>query len=214
MTAFWALQAQRINALTLRERAIMFVSLAVAMAAAADALVLSPRLAERKAVAAAMRQQSTELDGLRAKVAGSMAAGGPASPQGQLKAVRAERQAVEAELLSRSSGSAVATGLPELLERVLKRHERLTLLRLATAAPAAVAVPVRSLAGEDEAAALPQLGVDLSLSGSYPDLAAYLAEIEDTLPGVRWSDLEISSQTQPPVLKLRVFLIGNLGAVR
>jgi len=205
---FWTQQSRRINALSLRERAIMFVSLAVAMAAAADALVLSPRLAEQKAMAAQMRQHVTELDGLRGKLAGSTGTATAAadSPEGRLQAARAERAAVDAELLRLNTGSGAATGLPELLEQVLKRHERLTLLRLATAA----AAPAR----EGAAATLPLTGVDLSLSGSYPDLAAYLAEIENALPGVRWGDLQISSPAQPPVLKVRVYLLGDLGVPR
>jgi MSHA biogenesis protein MshJ len=201
MKAFWAQQGKRINALTLRERTIMFVSLAVAMAALADALVLSPQGAEQKALATQLRKQATELDGLRRQLVAGTAAAGADTPLGRLQRLRAERQAVDEQI--RQHAGKDAARLPELLAQVLKRHDKLVVLRLATAVPRTPA--------EGDAAALPQLGVDLSLAGSYLDLVAYLAEIETTLPGVRWSELQISHAEPTPVLKLRVYLLADLG---
>jgi MSHA biogenesis protein MshJ len=200
MTAFWALQGKRIDALTLRERVIMFVSLAVALAALADALVLSPQGAQQKALAAQMRGQTAELEGLRSQLAAQSAAAAD-TPQGRLQRLRAERQAVDEQI--RAHAGAEAARLPDLLGQVLKRHDRLTVLRLATAAPRPAA--------DGEAAAPPQVGVDLSLAGSYLDLVAYLAEIESTLPGVRWSELQISTTEATPVMKVRVYLLADLG---
>jgi MSHA biogenesis protein MshJ len=202
MKSFWAQQGKRINALTLRERTIMFVSLAVAMAALADALVLSPQGAQQKALASKMRQQATELDGLRRQLVAGTAAAGADTPLGRLQRLRAERQAVDEQI--RQHAGKDAARLPELLAQVLKRHDKLVVLRLATAVP-------RAPAEADAAAALPQLGVDLSLAGSYLDLVAYLAEIESTLPGVRWSELQISQAEPTPVLKLRVYLLADPG---
>jgi MSHA biogenesis protein MshJ len=201
MRAFWSHQAKRINALTLRERAIMFVSLAVALAALADALVLSPQGAEQKALATKMRQQTAELESLRAQLLAVTAQPGADTPLGRLQRLRAERQAVDEQI--RQHAGAESARLPDLLGQVLKRHDKLSVLRLATAAPQS--------ARDGEPAALPQLGVDLSLAGSYLDLVAYLAEIETTLPGVRWSDLQISNSDQTPVLKVRVYLLADLG---
>lgn len=207
MKAFWMQQARRINALSLRERVIMFASLAVALGALADALVLTPQMNAQKAMAKQLRQQTTELDGLRGQLASLQGTGAADTPLGRLQRslaeTRTERDEVDAELKQRSSVEGGAARLPELLERVLKRHERLTLLRLTTAAPA----PPR----EGQAASLPLQGVDLHVSGSYGDLASYLAEIETAMPGLRWSELRLSSQTQPPVLKLRVYLNADPG---
>jgi MSHA biogenesis protein MshJ len=207
MKAFWIQQARRINALTLRERVIMFASLAVALGALADALVLSPQINAQKAMATQLRGQNAELDGLRAQLASLRGPGAADTPlarlQRSLADARTERAEVDAEITRRSSAEGGAALLPELLERVLRRHERLTLLRLATAA----AEPPRN----GQAASLPLQGVDLHVSGSYGDLASYLAEIETAMPGLRWSELQLSSQTQPPVLKVRVYLQAQPG---
>ncbi len=207
MKAFWNQQARRINALSLRERVIMFVSLAVALGALADTLVLTPQMNAQKAMTSQLRQQNTELEALRTQLASLQGPGAADTPLGRLHRsladTRALRAEVDAELTLRSSAQGGAARLPELMERVLKRHARLTLLRPATATP----TPPR----EGQPSSLPLQGVDLHVSGSYGDLASYLAEIETAMPGLRWSELRLSSQTQPPVLKLRVYLHAESG---
>lgn len=208
MKAIWAAQARRIDGLSLRERAIMFVSIAVALAALADTLWLTPLMAQQKALTAQLQQQTRELQVLRQRLAATTQPVAPDTPQGRLQAAvartQASREALAAELRQLGAEGAPATRLPELLASVLRRHERLTLLRLTTAAPA----PSPGAAGAEPA--LPLQGVDLSLAGAYADLVQYLAEIERTLPGLRWGELRIQAATQPPVLSLRLFLMGEM----
>ena len=52
-------------------------------------------------------------------------------------------------------------------------------------------------------------GVDLSVAGSYPELVQYLAELETTLPGLRWGPLQIATPTMPPVLSVRLLLVAE-----
>jgi hypothetical protein len=61
--------ARRVDGLGLRERCMLFASIALLMAAAADSLVLSPALAEQKRLGAQLKQQNTELAALRAQLA-------------------------------------------------------------------------------------------------------------------------------------------------
>ena len=203
MKALLQQQALRINALTLRERAIMFISLAAALVAATDALVLSPRQAEQKALAQQLRQQSSDVDALRAQLAGTALADTPQARQArEVLQLRARQAEVDAEIQRRAGSDASAMRLPMLLERVLRRHDRLTLVRLATLAP-----PVAPKPG-----ALPLQGVEIVLRGPYPDLVRYMAEAEQAMPGLRWGELNIStrqdSQT-PPELVAKVTLLGD-----
>ena len=202
MKTFLQQQARRIDALSLRERAIMFVSLAAGLVAAADAFVLSPRLAEHKQLLAQRRQQGSAIDALRATLAGGGAATDPAATRlaRQLGETRARQQVVDAEVARGLSQGALGARLPELLERVLQRYEGLTLLRLATvAAPAAAARDLQSL---------PLQSVELAVRGSYPDLARYVADTESALPGLRWGELTVAAADGVPELKARVHLLG------
>lgn len=206
MKTMWQTQARRIDALSLRERVIMFASLALALGALVDVLLLSPAIAERRALAEQMRRNGNELGTLRAQLA-AVVQTGTDTPLGRRRAAveraRAELQSLDAQVQARLARRDEVTRLPELLERVLRRHERLTLTRLAT-----VEAP-RSAGADGAASGLHWQAVELSVAGSYLDLMQYLAALEQELPGLRWGALQIATQTQPPVLTVRLLLAGE-----
>lgn len=219
MKAFLALQARRINALSLRERAIMFVSLAVALVAAADAVVLTPRMAEQKAFATRLRLQSSELDALRAQLAGDSSSDTPAARLvRQLQETRGQLQALEAEIQRRLSEAGSGMRLPDLLERVLRRHERLLLLRLVTVTDAKTGKSANSANSANNASSatgahspgLPLQGVDIAVRGTYLELTQYVADAEKAMPGLRWGELSITHNGVSAELSARVYLVGEL----
>ena len=61
----WQRQAQRIDALSLRERAILFVSIAAVLALLFDSLVLTPLSARQKLRADVQAKQAAEVTQLR-----------------------------------------------------------------------------------------------------------------------------------------------------
>jgi MSHA biogenesis protein MshJ len=187
--------AKRIDALTLRERAIMFVSIVIGMVAAFDHFLLSPRIAEQKALAGQIRQQSREVDGLRAQLAPGRIEGPGAKLTRDLDDLRAQQQHLDQALAQLQGGLAGGAQLPDLLERVLRRHDRLTLMRLATVkAPAAVTAQHQRQA------------VQIAMRGNYPDLTQYLADTEAALPGLRWGDVAIARQGSGAELTATVLL--------
>lgn len=197
----WGRWARRVDALTVRERVIMFVSVAVALVAAADFLVLSPRAAEQKALGRALRAQTAELESLRRQLGD----GGPGADtpiarlQRELQSAQRELQHADEEITRRVLAGAVGTRLPALLERVLRRHPQLVLQKLATGAP------VTARPG-----APPLEGVDLVVGGSYPALAQYVADLEQTLPGLRWLELAVVRTEAGAELQARVALLGDV----
>ncbi|MFZ2652483.1 MAG: hypothetical protein WA210_20470 [Burkholderiaceae bacterium] len=215
MKALWKAQAQRIDALSLRERAIMFASIAVALGALADWLALTPAMAERRQLAAQIRKQSTELGALRAQLAAGKAKPLPDTPLNRqlaaIEQVRTERTALAAQLLEFLAGRAELAQLTDVLDQVLRRHDRLTLTRLSTVpdlpggAPSRAAVPLSG-----GSAAIRWQGVDLSLAGRYLDLMHYLADLERALPGLRWGELRIAAKTAPPELTVRLLMAGEV----
>lgn len=205
MTDFWRAQARRIDALSLRERVIMFVSLVLVLGALADTLVLGPQMAARRALAEQLRRNAAELDAMRRQVAASQAAAADspeARRRGAIDAARREFAGLDAQLQTHLADPQRLTRLPGLLEHTLRRHERLVLTRLATLPPEPAAAAA--------AGALRWQGVELGVAGNYLDLMRYLADLERELPGVRWGALEIGTQTEPPQLMVRLLLPGGL----
>lgn len=205
----WARMGQRVDRLSLRERVILFASVALVMLAVLDQTVLSPILKEQRERSARLVSRGTELGQLRSQV-DALALEKPQGNQeedrllAEVRAARAEQQALAERLAAARSETALPVRLPELLGRVLKRHERLTLVQLASRAPAAAA---------SAATATPEAQTwqraELSVAGHYADLVRFVAELERSLPGLRWGDLRLSTEATPPVLTLQLWLQGG-----
>lgn len=204
MKAYWKPLARRIDGLSLRERVIMAGSLAAALLAVVDALVLTPQFEIQRQSLDRLRVQAAELQTLRARLTGPVADTPEARLATQLVTRRAELASTELAIEQRLASGPPAL-LPDLLRSTLRRHERLTLLKLETLAPAATA---SAGVGLPPAATL-RRGVQLQLSGRYGDLVAYATAIEQQLPGLRWQTLQIDATQQPAVMSAQVWLVGG-----
>ena len=212
----WKRCARRIDALGLRERCMLFLSAAALVVAAADSLLLSPAITEQKQLAERLKRERTELSALRAQLDTANHAGGD-SPVARLRREiaqwQARQQVADADIARLGTAGGDRPTLAQLLERTLARHERLTLLKIATVAEVSTSVATSvaapaSAASPGSPADLRWQGVELAVSGSYADLVDYLAALEQALPGLRWDTLKLrGSATAPSSLALRLYLV-------
>ena len=215
LRARWERQAKRIDALSLRERAISFICIAAVLAALIDSLVLTPLSARNKIRAEAQARQAAEMTQLREQfVAASRDANDPAGRlRAQIEAAQAERLWLDAEL--RKAGSASdGEGLSAVLQRLLARQPGLVLERLALLDDTPVATPGASApsAGTNALPTLPGMswqGVELQVLGRYGDIQRYLQTLERELPGLRWGEMHLSGSgsQEPPRLRAQLFLL-------
>jgi len=213
LQAAWERQARRIDALSLRERAILFLSLAAVLAALFDTLVLTPQSARARQRAAQQAQQAADLAQLREQfVAASRNTSDPARQlRDQLDAALAERARLDAEL--RQAGSVIeGEGLSLVLQRLLAQQPGLALERLTLLADTPVALPGAASAPRPPQPAMPGMswqGVELQVQGSYRDTQRYLQALERELPGLRWGEMRLSAtgSGEPPRLRAQLFLL-------
>ena len=223
LKARWERQAKRIDALSLRERAIIFISIAAVLAALFDSLVLTPLSARNKLRAEAQASQAAEVTQLREQfVAASSNVNDPAGQlRVQLDAAQAERLRLDGEL--RKAGSVGGgEGLSAVLQRLLGQQPGLVLERLALLGDMPVAMPSTSIVSAVAASApsarppaLPQMpgmswqGVELQVLGRYGDIQRYLQALEREMPGLRWGDMQLiaSGNNEPPRLRAQLFLL-------
>jgi MSHA biogenesis protein MshJ len=213
LLAAWDRQARRIDALSLRERAILFVSIAAVLAALFDTLVLTPQAARDKQRSDAQARQATEMTALREQfIALSRSSDEPAGQlRRQLEAAQAERARLD-DQLRRAGSLSAGEGLSAVLQRLLARQhglvmERLTLLEdtpvvaPAASGPALPALPI--------VAGMSWQGVDLQVQGRYADAQRYLQALERELPGLRWGEMQLQAtgHGEPPRLQAQLFLL-------
>jgi len=207
----WTKQAARVNALSLRERVFLFLSLMACLAALADVVWLSPARVAHKQLTQRFDKQNAELqrarDALKAQ----------AKPIDTSQAARDELATVQTRLVAVNEVIAqvvptASEGAPlaQAMVHLLRRHEGLTLVRSAALAPAPAASAGAPGAGPGAALApaLTRQGVELAVAGAYPELIRYLQALEKALPQVRWGLMKLQSEKQPPQLTLQLFLVG------
>lgn len=216
LKAAWDRRARRIDALSLRERVILFLSIVAVLAAVFDTLVLSPLSARAKQRSATQAQQSAELGQLREQfVAASRTVGtDPATELRQrLEAAQAERQRLDGEL--RNGGSLRdAEALSAVLQRLLAQQPGLVLerLNLLDETPVTTAAATVGSARGSISSAMPGMswqGVELQMQGSYRELQHYLQALEHELPGLRWGEMRLAAGAtgDAPRLVAQLFLL-------
>lgn len=209
--AWWNKQAARIDALSLRERGILFVLTIAVTFALADTLFLSPAQMAYKQVTQRFAAQNTELKRLRDDLTAS------GQPVDASKAVREEIAQMDAQILATNDAiktlAPLAEGGPALeqvLVQFLRRQDGLTLLGVGTLKADLPATPVTTAApapGGAAVAGLSKRGLDLRVSGPYPELVRYVKNLENALPVLRWGAMQLKSEKQPPELSLQVYVV-------
>lgn len=210
LRAFWERQARRIDALTLRERAILFLSLVAVLAALFDTLVLTPQTARAKQRSDARIQQEAELAQLRELfVTTSRNTSDPAQAlRTQLEAASAERAQLD-EQLHKNGSAGAGQDLAVLLQRLLARQPGLVLERLTLLPDAPVAAAQPGASAPAALAGISWQGVELQLQGGYAELQRDMQGLERELPGLRWGEMQLSSSgsAEAPRLRVQVFLL-------
>jgi MSHA biogenesis protein MshJ len=212
MKRWWEVQSVRINALSLRERVFLFLSIMACSMALVDVIWLSPAKVAHKLLMQRFEKQSADLQ--RTRDALKLVA----QPVDSGKAVRDELTAVKASLATLNQSikatlpaQAEATPLAQVLVHLLRRHEGLTLLHTAVLAPEAASVKTAQASGGGTAAlpaSFTRQGVELKVAGPYPELMRYVQTLEKAMPEIRWGAMTLKSDTGPSELTLQLYLLG------
>ncbi len=201
----------KIDAMSLRERAFLFLSIVACLLALVDMLWLTPVMAANKKLVQQFASQAAELGRLRDEL---KVVAQPVDPS---KAVRADIDAANVRLgaLNEDINALLPRAkngpdLEQVLVQFLRSHEGLTLLGLKTLQ--SETAPVAAAGAPPVAGALPagmtRKGLELRISGPYTGLVRYVQQLETALPALRWGSLALKSEVQPPELTLLVFVLG------
>ena len=214
--SWWEIQFLRINSLSLRERAFLFLSVLACSGALVDLVWLSPAQVAYSQSVQRFNSQNSELQRNREALKLT------AKPEEAAKAVRDEIAVVKSrlEMVNLSIGEALpaaseTTSLDQVLVHLLRRHEGLTLLRTDVSAPERSGKALQEVA-PGPGMAVPAIGlttqsVALTVSGPYPELVAYVQTLEKALPHVRWENMGLKSAPGgkgPSELTLQFSLLG------
>lgn len=209
MKAFWTKYSARVDVLSLRERVILFLSILAVCMALADVLWLSPAQLAHQQMRQRFAAQDAELLRLRSDLQGvaqpadasNSVREAIATDQAQLDVVN---QAIRAKVPQADSGLV----MEQVLVQFLRKHEGLTLVSTGTANIETPEIAAGAVAMTGAPVGLIKRGMELKVSGPYPELVRYVKHLETALPTLRWGALELKSDQQPPELTMQVFVVG------
>jgi MSHA biogenesis protein MshJ len=215
MKQHWQKLAARIDALSLRERVIAFLSIIICCLALADTLWLSPAQVAYKQAMQRFTAQSAEVKRLRDEL------GVLAQPVDPSKAVRDDIAAAQHRLDAVNQDikavAPMAEGGPAIeqaLVQFLRRQEGLTLISAGTIKQETITIKALPKANApagpvaDYQPVVSKRGLELKVSGSYAELTRYVKTLENALPTLRWGSLQVTAGKQIPELTLQVYVVG------
>ena len=201
MKALWLRLASRVNSMTLRERFLLFICVVAVLGGVTHFLFISPLLEQQRVLVEKIDKKSSEMDMLRDETNMEMRKRSrdyTTDLSARALKAQADIDLVEQEIAALTIKGGASGEISTILKRVLRRSDKIALIRV---------VPVGT-----ELSATPQVGarpmgrggVDITLSGNYLDLMAYMAQLEKDLPQARWGALVLKAEPMPVQLTIRL----------
>lgn len=208
----WQNLADRVDAMSLRERTLIFLAAALVLVTLLNALLINPLLSRQNALSKEIVQTQLQSRALQTQIQ-ELASKKNVDPDEALRAklqqMQQELAAMDSSLLDFQTGLVSPQQMPAMLEDLLLRNRALSLVSLKT-------LPMQNLAAAvDEAAAqadtgpspakpavIPQAGVfrhgvEITVQGSYADLLRYLTALEASPYRVFWGKASLKADAYP-----------------
>jgi MSHA biogenesis protein MshJ len=217
----WQQYVAKMEAASLRERVMIFAAAAVATIALLSGVLVEPELVKQRRLSLEVEQRHGDIRKVQEQLQ-KMELARRADPdqamRSQLDAVRARTAQAEVKLKDEQSKFVPPERIGALLEEMLARNRRLQLVDMRTLPAAALdpAAPTQKPAADKPAAPKPasagtiyRHGVEITLTGNYLDLLAYLRDLEKLPSQMYWGKLDLSVASYPKVqLKLSVYTMS------
>jgi MSHA biogenesis protein MshJ len=214
----WERIAEKIDALSLRERGLVFFSLALVVLALLYSALIRPVIEQQRIVARSLSQQESQIRVSNQQL-GTMITARRDDPDtvNRRRLDELKRRIAEAQrqLALRQSTLIAADRMAGLLEDLVARNRNLELVDLKSlpptrvgAGPAAAkqAEPAPERAGEG---AIFRHGVEITVQGGYFDLLDYVRQLERLPTQLLWGKVDLSVGQYPKVtMKLTLYTLS------
>lgn len=211
----WQRVSDKADAMSLRERVMVFLMLAAVLGVLLNAVLLDPLVAGQKKHSRDIVERQAQIADIQARtqVLASAAQADPdAANRERLKALKQKLEQSDKALNDVQQGLVPPERMARLLEDILERNRGLRLVSLKTLpAGALLGAPVAG-AGEKGAATAGQVyrhGIQITVEGNYAELSQYLAELEKLPWRMFWSQADMRVDEYPKVvLTLTVYTLS------
>jgi len=220
MKRYWELVRGKIDGMSLRERAVIFLAAAFVVVASVNAVLLNPLLVKQTALSAQLVQKQEKMKELQAQLQAHSQArrDDQYSPlRTRLAQLKQRLQEQDGYLQSHRDRLVEPDKMAGLLEQVLNKNDKLQLVELKTLpASPLVEKPQPSAADLPIGQKQPDLqkqvfkhGIQITVRGGYLDMLRYLAALEKMPVQMFWGEVSLSVEKYPDaVLTLTLYTLS------
>ncbi|MBS1187468.1 MAG: biosis protein MshJ [Burkholderiaceae bacterium] len=230
---YWQKLSLRLDAMNLRERALVFAAAALALIFLLNELMLDPLFVQQKRLAQQISQDQAKAAEMQREIQQKILANAQDPDklnQKKLQEVREQIQTLRTDLLGVQKNLVSPEKMPQLLEDLLRRNGRLKLVSLKTLPPQNLNAPEKKDAKEAdagapkaqaaaaqppgakpeaEAGAIYRHGVEIVVQGKYQDMVDYLTALEGMKWELYWGKAKLQVDEYPVVnLTLTVYTLS------
>jgi MSHA biogenesis protein MshJ len=201
--------ADRVDAMSLRERVLIFLAATAMLIMFADSALFSPLLARQKANSLKIQQQEDEVRTMRLQLQAysqAQVSNAAKAKRLRLEQRRAELAALERQMAASQRELVTPDRMAQLLTDILKRSPEIELVALRTLAASGLA-PAQG--GASEGPTVYRHGVEITMAGSYLQLLRYVSQLERFPVRLFWGGMDVQSAYPKITLKLTVFTLST-----
>ena len=191
--------ADRIDAMSLRERGLIFVTVLVVLYFVAANLLFGPANAEKDRLQAQVNQIHAETQALDTQIQGILAgrAQDPdAAKREKVAALQANLQQMDSALNQTTSGLVPPKEMTRLVEQMLSKNHGLRVLKVESL-PAAPLIEGGADSGNTPGTMIYKHGMRIELQGGYLDILRYLKSLEELPWKLFWGQVTLKTDKYP-----------------
>ena len=203
MKRHWERIAEKIDALSLRERGLVFFSVALVVLGLLYSALIRPVMEQQRTISRSLSQQESQIRVANQQL-GTMVTSRRENPDAanrrRLEDLKRRITETRQAMAQRQSRLIAADRMAGLLEELVARNRNLELVDLKTLPPTRVG------AGEQ---AIFRHGVEVTLQGGYFDLLEYVRQLERLPTQLLWGKVDLSVGEYPKVtMKLTLYTLS------
>lgn len=220
----WQQLAERVDAMSLRERALIFLAAVLVLITLVNTLLIKPLLTRQQTMSQKIVQTQTITNALQEQIQALVKAQNtdPDEPlRARMAQLQAESTEVDKTLHDIQSGLVAPQQMPTLLEDILRRNRGLHLVSLKTLPMQNLAATLDGTASSEpgkqaqkQQVSAPELavfqhGVEITVEGGYLDLLRYLIAMESSPWRMFWGKADLNVENYPKAtLTLRLHTLS------
>ena len=203
--------ADRLDAMSLRERVLIFLAVAVVIVAIADSVLFDPILRRQKINSQRVHQQEDEIRTMQGQVqayAQSQTGDNANAKRQRLEKRMLELAALDRELGARRSELVPPERMAKMLYEIVKRNPDIELVSLRSLPATGLTPSLMAVLGPG-GLALYRHGIEITVSGSYLKMLNYVGQLERLPAKIVWGNMELQAGAYPVVtLKITFYTLS------